>query len=114
VHATDADGDALSVTVSDPPEHGTVTIAPAAGGDYTVTYTPDGQARLDAYDGGDADDAFVITVNDGQQSVSKAVTVPIVGADAAVTDTYPISDTSFSYGRGIAVDENGNLIFTVM
>lgn len=114
VHATDDDGDALSVTVSDPPEHGTVTIAPAAGGDYTVTYTPNGQARLDARNGGDTDDTLVITVNDGQQSVSRVITVPVVGADAAVTNTYPISDTSFYYGRGIALDENGNLVFTVM
>ena len=113
VHATDDDGDALSVTVSQEPAHGTVTIAPGAGDTYTVTYTPNGQSRLDAYDGlGDTTDVFVITVNDGQQSVSREVTVPINEAESAVTDTTSISD-SFSFPRSIAFDANGNLIYTV-
>jgi large repetitive protein len=113
VHADDTDGDALSVTVSQEPQHGTVTITPGAGGNYTVTYTPDGQSRLDAYDGvGDTTDQFVITVNDGQQSVSKVVNVPVDKTEAAVTGTTSIGD-SFEFPRGVAFDSNGNPIYTV-
>jgi DNA-binding beta-propeller fold protein YncE len=113
VHAVDGDGDALSVTVSQQPQHGTVAVTPGTGGTYTVTYTPDGQSRLDAYDGvGDMTDQFVITVNDGQQSVSKVVNVPIDKTQAAVTSSTPIGD-GFQFPRGVAFDENGNLIYTV-
>ena len=49
--ADDADGDALSVSATQP-ANGTVTVTPNADGTYSVIYTPNGQARLDAFDAG--------------------------------------------------------------
>ena len=109
VTVDDGDGDALTVFVADQPSHGSITITPLGGGNYTVTYTPDAQARLDAFDSlGPDEDTFVIVVSDGEKIDTKEVTVPISPAESAVTDSFSASEGTV-YQRGIAL-VNGEVL----
>jgi len=68
----------------------------AATGTYTVTYTPTGQARLDAYESaGDDFDSFKVDVSDGHYPAVEVTVshVPISPAEAAVTGTIPVGST---------------------
>ena len=106
LEASDADNDAISVIVTKPAS-GQVKVTPTGAGTYTVTYTPDPQARLDAYSSGDpVEETIVITVTDGQLTESRSVTVPVTPAQAAVTETRrPIS--GFVQVRGVSVGRTG-------
>ena len=84
VVATDADGDALSYTVSGSPANGTVVLNGATG---TFTYTPNS-----GYNGSDS---FVVTISDGKggtttSTVSIGVNsvnhAPVANDDTATTD----------------------------
>ena len=109
--ADDADGDALSVSATQP-AHGTVTVTPNADGTYSVTYTPDGQARLDAFDAGvEQKDQFVVTVTDGQKTATVPMEVTIDPAEIAVTDTYG-SGAGLHLVRGMTVAPNGDVLIT--
>ena len=67
--ASDPDGDQLSYTVSTAPTYGAVSVA----GDGSFTYTPTLQGRQSA-----TQDSFVVTVSDGQATVTSAVTVTVL------------------------------------
>ncbi|MCV7173113.1 hypothetical protein H7I41_24630 [Mycobacterium manitobense] len=113
VRATDVDGDALSVLVTQP-ANGRVKVTPNADGSYTVTYTPDGQARLDAYASDDPiTETFVITVSDGQRTDSTDVTVTVSPAEAAVTETRDPVD-GFALLRGATLGPDGRLRLIVL
>ena len=95
--AADADDDPLTLTVTQPASASGTVSAPvlidAATGTYTVTYTPTGQARLDAYESaGDDFDSFTVDVSDGHYPAVEATVshVPISPAEAAVTGTIPV------------------------
>jgi len=96
--AADADDDPLTLTVTQP-ALGTVSapvLIDAATGTYTVTYTPTGQARLDAYESaGDDFDSFKVDVSDGHYPAVEVTVshVPISPAEAAVTGTIPVGST---------------------
>jgi VCBS repeat-containing protein len=111
--ANDADNDAIGVIVTKPAS-GQVTVTPTGNGTYTVTYTPDPQARLDAYSSGEpVEETIVITVTDGQLTDTRSVTVPVTPAQAAVTETRrPIS--GFVQVRGVTVGSDGNLQLVVV
>ena len=113
LQAYDADDDAISVIVTQP-TNGHVTVTPMGNGQYIVTYTPDGQARLDAFNSNDpVEETFVITVTDGQQTDSTSVTVPVSPAEAAVTETqHPVD--GFVQVRGVTVGPDGNLQLVVV
>ena len=109
--ADDADGDALSVSATQP-ANGTVTVTPNADGTYSLTYTPDGQARLDAFDAGvEQKDQFVVTVTDGQKTVNVPMEVTIDPAEVAVTDTFG-SGVGLHLVRGMTVAPNGDVLIT--
>ncbi|MGA5464542.1 Ig-like domain-containing protein [Mycobacterium sp. NPDC050041] len=113
VRATDVDGDALSVLVTQP-ANGRVKVTPNADGSYTVTYTPDGQARLDAYASDDPiTETFVVTVTDGQRTDSTDVTVTVSPAEAAVTETRDPVD-GFALLRGATLGPDGRLRLIVL
>jgi gliding motility-associated-like protein len=106
ITASDADGDALTFTVTTPPVHGTVVVNP----DGTYTYTP-----ANNYSG---TDVFTVTVSDGKggtTTVTINVTVnptnvaPVASAPAIVTNkNTPVNGTI------TASDADGDaLTFTV-
>jgi YVTN family beta-propeller protein/VCBS repeat-containing protein len=107
----DDDNDALSVTVT-PGASGTATAAPGANGTYTITYTPTGQARLEAFDtAGDQTDTVTVIVTDGLEATSVEIPVTVVPAAAAITDTYE-APSGLHLARGLAVGPNGNVYVT--
>ena len=74
---TDGDGDALSATMTTPPSHGTVTLAPNGG----YTYQPD-----PGYVG---TDAFSYSAADGPTTTPGSVTVTVTNAlPSAQADSY--------------------------
>ena len=89
VNITDPDGNTLTYTVTQPdPDHGTVEVDSATG-DWT--FTPTGQARLDATESGlPQTTQFTITANDGRESTSVTVTAPIDPAQVAVVDVIAV------------------------
>jgi len=112
--ATDADNDALSISVTQP-ANGTATVTPTATpGSYRVTYTPNGQARLDAFDGTLTDpDNVIVTVTDGDEVTYVTVPVTIDPAQVAVTDTLAIGP-GFHFARGLAASPNGDVYVTYL
>ena len=115
VEVEDPDNDAVSVIVSQP-TNGRVVVTPNADGSYTVTYTPTGQARLDAFDTpGEQTETIVITVTDGDEIATETVEVPISEAEVAVTETRPWDLTNgYISLRGAAVAANGDIILSVL
>ncbi|WP_146748027.1 retention module-containing protein, partial [Achromobacter sp. HZ01] len=101
--ATDAEGDTLSYTVSEPPKNGDLTLDLVTG-EYTYTPNPD-------YNG---PDQFTVLVDDGNggktsSTVNIAITavndVPIVeGADLTVAEDQPFK------GRIVATDPDGDTL----
>lgn len=111
--ADDVDGDALSISATQP-ANGTVKVTPNADGTYAVTYTPNGRARLDAFGAADEQkDQFVVTVTDGQKTTAIPVSVTIDPADVAVTDSFG-SGTGLHLVRGMTVAPNGDVLVTYM
>lgn len=113
---TDADGDTLIYTATDP-LHGTVTID--ANGNYT--YTPNGQARLDAYSASSTaptpfarfaafsaaaapsptTDSFTVTATDAHGgSTTSAITVPVDPISAAVINKVAVPDIGYEAAVG--------------
>ncbi len=87
----DAEGDALSVTIVDEPQHGELTVAGT-----TVTYTPNGD-----YNG---PDSFTYKVNDGA----------LDSAQATVSITVkPVNDAPVAIGATYDLVENGLLVFNL-
>jgi gliding motility-associated-like protein len=102
VTATDADGDALTITKDSDPSHGTVVFNP----DGTYTYTP-----ATDYHG---DDSFTVSVNDGNSGTATAtvsITVNSVNDDPVITAT-PVTtpeDTPVN-GNATATDVDGDVL----
>jgi YVTN family beta-propeller protein/VCBS repeat-containing protein len=127
LNVTDPDGNALAYSVTTPPGMGTVTVD--SSGVYT--YTPDPQARLDAFASADSTaavapqarfaaaaatpaaapntDAFTVTASDGHGgTLAVAVNgVPIAPAEAAITATLPAGSTP----EGIAISRDGTHVY---
>ena len=92
INATDADGDALTYTVTQNPANGsTVSLTPTGG----FTYTASASARQLAAQTPGLDDSFVVRVNDaggGSTTVTVTVTVappPQAGVTPIATGAYP-------------------------
>jgi YVTN family beta-propeller protein len=87
--ASDADGDPLSQTVSQP-AHGQVvvvgTIGPAGTTTYNFTYTPNPDARRQV-----RTDSFTVVLNDGLASTGVGVTVPVLAAPSTDFEITPIA-----------------------
>uniref|UniRef100_UPI0034E1DD11 beta-propeller fold lactonase family protein n=1 Tax=Mycobacterium sp. OAE908 TaxID=2817899 RepID=UPI0034E1DD11 len=104
VHATDADGNALTYTVIGAPSHGTVVLNPYTG---SYAYTSSAAARLAANQTSGPDtDTFTVAVSDGKATVTTPVTVPISPANVTVS---PTTTTVGSGALGIAF--RGNYAF---
>jgi YVTN family beta-propeller protein/VCBS repeat-containing protein len=102
------DTEALSYTVPDQgtgaPAYGTVTIAP----DGTFTYTPTQAARLRAGLGEIEQDAFTVTVSDGQHSIAVTVTnVPVAPAELAVSPPIVVGGSPV----GVAFSPDGDVAY---
>ena len=92
INATDADGDALTYTVTQNPANGsTVSLTPTGG----FTYTASASARQLAAQTPGLDDSFVVRVNDaGGGSTTATVTVTVApptqaGVTPIATGAYP-------------------------
>jgi YVTN family beta-propeller protein len=84
---TDADGDPLSHTVTQPANGQVVVVGPAGqAGTYTFTYTPDPTAR-----GQVSTDSFTVVLSDGVASTSVGVTVPVLAAASSDFEVTPIA-----------------------
>ena len=101
--ASDPDGDPLTVTNS-APSYGSVSVVDNQNGTWSHTYTPNPQARLDAYNTPGVDiDNFTATVTDGHGgSTGVPVTVPISPTAAVVTATIPIGAVNWAIPKAVA------------
>ena len=100
--ASDPDGNQLSYTVSTAPTYGAVSVA----GDGSFTYTPTLQGRQSA-----TQDGFVVTVSDGQATVTSAVTVTVLPLPVS-NQPHLVVDASVGTGgspSGVAV--SGDKVF---
>ena len=107
VSATDPDGDTLTYTLSTPPAHGSVTVAP--GG--TFTYTPTDQARHVAADTtvpGASADAFTVAITDGRGGVTTALVNVDIGPQNAAP-AFSSASATIDPATGIAT---GSVVFT--
>ncbi|WP_319437134.1 Ig-like domain-containing protein [Mycobacterium sp. RTGN5] len=119
VHATDADSDTVTYTVSTQPSRVKKLDFDSTTG--TFSYTPTDAARQSAAEGGPTSDVFTVTITDGHGGVSTAdvsVTVAVApvqppvnqaprGLHATITTTG--SDGMVS-GVVTAIDPNGDLL----
>src|SRR5436190_2084372 len=97
---SDADGDALTVSVGSQPAHGTATV----NADQTITYTPAAN-----YNGGDT---FTYAINDGHGGTATAtvnVTVTAVNnAPVAVNDAVTMAEDTAVSGNVLANDTDAD------
>ncbi|MEU4160347.1 Ig-like domain-containing protein [Actinoplanes sp. NPDC026670] len=82
-HSSDPNGDALTITGTTTPAHGSVVL----NGDGTLTYTPDSGFR--------GTETFSYTVSDGRDSVTGTVTITVANAvPAARPDSFTVSSNA--------------------
>jgi YVTN family beta-propeller protein len=111
IEATDPTDDELSVTISDP-VYGTVTQPEfdSDSGYWYATYTPDAQSRVDAYSGrGPASETLVVSIADGEHTVTVDTDVTIDAAVAAIRQTHDLSDIGGSPYQVLVNPDNGHL-----
>ena len=100
LHATDADGDALTWSISTPASHGTATVATGTGASQVINYTP----ALDYNTAAGGAESFVVQVDDGLGGTDTiTVNVTVNARNDGPINTVPGAQM---------VDEDTNLVFS--
>ena len=90
VPASDADGDRLTYTVTDAPDHGDLTLVSSTANTYTYRYTAD-TADEGVPTGGTVDDQFTLTASDAASGFHFHGLASLFNPQGAHTDTVTVT-----------------------
>ena len=91
IDASDADGDALTISIETPPTQGTVVVVSAT--EFEFEYTPNSDYL--------GSDTMTIAVNDGNVSISVEIQFLVIETDAPIADD--LNDTSLDEDDSVVI-----------